>query len=246
MKKTISVLLAVAIFMFTFAPAAFAADEKLSYEIAYDAKQNYVTVTLYINDAEGLQSADLVLGFDPEMYEPIDNFAKADLPDDAMCIAGIPPQESGTVSCSVIFTEDCKKSDLDSDGRLKLGTFSFLPRVKEYDIDAFCYFALSFDVGDKSIKDSINYCGNPVYMEGRTAQVTTPEKNNINNSVDTTKKGTAATDTKINSNWYVYLIAGVLAVAAIAGIAMVAIKSGHHDEQESEENGEKPENKKED
>ena len=69
-------------------------------------------------------------------------------------------------------------------------------------------------------------------MEERTDSVTyvlTTE-----NSAETTKGGTANISAKADTNWVVYVVAGVVAIGAIAGIAFVVIKKGKNENGEEE------------
>ena len=149
---------------------------------------------------------------------------------------------------SVIFTEKCVETDLDSDGKLNIATFTFKPVNEAYDINEFCLWASSYEANDIDITKTVKAVGNTVLQEDKTDAVTLkqtqPQDDNAQEKT-TKQSGTANTNADLNnSKWYVYLIAGVLAVGAIAGIAFVAIKSSHNNE-ESENKDDSDGDKKE-
>lgn len=238
MKKRIITLIVAFAMLFAVSVTASAANPELGFDSSYNAETGLVTVSVYVNNAVGLQSADLNLGFSEDMYEFVE-YTSSNI--DGMIAGGYIEDTPGLCTCSVIFTEKCLESDLDSNGRLNLATYTFKPIDNEYDINEFCLWASSFDVNDVSVVKTVKALGNTMLQEDKTDSVTLRET--TQNAADdaqekTTKSGTANTSAEINSKWYVYLIAGVLAVGAIAGIAFVAIKSSHNENPEKNEGSE--------
>lgn len=231
-KKIITMLLAVAM-LFAVSVSASAEDATIVYESAFNADTGFVTVTVYIDGALGLQAADLCLGFDEAMYA-FENYETVEI-EDGMIIAGYTENTPGLVTCSLIFTEECVESDLDSNGRLNLVTYTFKPVIEEYDINEFYLWTSGFSVDDVDIFERINSQGNQSLQEGKTDGVSMPSTEAQVQNETTTKKGTEKASGDLTSKWYVYVIAGVLAVGAIAGIAMVAIKSNHNEDEEKSE-----------
>lgn len=213
-----------------------AADPSIAYETAYDADKKVVTVTLFVENAVGLEAADFNLAYNTNMYEYVD-VAEADAGDDAMVVAGKAETDEGLVTCSLIFMEACEASQLDDMGRLELATFSFSPVSADYDTEDFCYWASSYSVGNVNFADEINIVGKADLMEDRTDAVTYIMTTTKKDSA--TKGGTEGISGDLGSKWYVYVIAGVLAVGAIAGIAVVAIRSSHNDDEDKEDKGSK-------
>ena len=236
MKKTVVSLFVAIAMLFAVSVTAFAEVPEICLESSYDAQANLVSVKIYINNALGLQSADLNLGFSEEMYE-FEEYSAAET-SGFMLVGGSAEGYEGLCTVSVIFTEKCVESDLDSDGKLNIATFTFKPVNDSYDINEFCLWASSFDVNDIDVVKTVKSVGNTVLQEDKTDAVTLKQTQaqDGNDQEKTTKQsGTANTNADLNSKWYVYLIAGVLAVGAIAGIAFVAIKSNHNDEESEEE-----------
>jgi len=232
MKKRIITLIVAVAMLFAVSVTASAAAPEIGLESSYNAETGLVTVSVYAKNTLGLQSADLNLGFSEDMYE-FSEYSAADTTS-FMIVGGYIEDTPGLCTCSVIFTEKCVESDLDSDGRLNLATYTFKPVNDEYDINEFCLWASSFDVNDVSVVKTVKAIGNTMLQEDKTDSVTLKQTNPQDDAAPekTTKNsGTANTSKEINSKWYVYLIAGVLAVGAIAGIAFVAIKSGHNNEE---------------
>ena len=192
-----------------------------------------IAVSVYVENAQGLQSADLNLAFDPQMYA----YEESDTADlkKGMIVAGVAENSPGLSACSVIFTEKCADTDLDVNGRLYLATYTFRPLTEEYDLDEFCLWASSFDVDNINIVSTIGVKGKHQLKEEKTDVVTVATENEENEL--TTKSGTDAIFADGNSKWYVYLIAGVLAVGAIAGIAFIAIKNNNNESEK--DSGEK-------
>lgn len=243
MKKRIAALmLAVMMFVCCFM-TAYAADYSIAYDVAYNSDKKVVTVTLYVENAVGLEAADLNLAYNTQMFEYVD-VEEAEIGGDAMVVAGKAETDEGLATCSLIFMEACEESMLDAEGRLELATFTFMPRKAEYDLEDFCYWASSFTVNGTGVEEEVNVVGKQDLMEGKTDAVsyviTTTDKS------ATTKGGTENISGEVGSRWYVYVIAGVLAVGAIAGIAVVAIKSSHHEGEKAESADEKKENDSED
>ena len=240
MKKIITIAIAV-IMLFAVSVTVSAENAEIGFDSSYDAETGLVAVTIYINNAVGLQSADFSLGFDTGMYE-FEDYETSDI-DKGMIVAGYVESTPGLCSCSVIFTDKCVESDLDNNGRLALATYTFKPVNDEYDLNEFCLWASSFDVNDVSVLKSIKAQGNAILQEEKTDSVTLRQDSANNTTAETTKKGTQSATGDITSKWYVYVIAGVLAVGAIAGIAFVAIKNGQNEsEEKSEKDSENSEN----
>lgn len=226
--KKISALLLVLVMIFASAFSVSAAENPvLGYDSSYNAEKGVVTVSVYIDNAEGLQAVDLNLGFDEAMYS-FKDYETMDI-EDGMIIAAYIERTPGLATCSVIFTEECVQSDLDENGKLQLVTFVFEPVAENYDLNEFYLWASSLVVGEKDIFEDISGVGNDTLQEDKTDVVTCPPDDNADN---TTKKTTQSVGGKLGSKWYVYVIAGALAVGAIAGIVMVSVKSSHDDEED--------------
>lgn len=232
MKKIITLAVAV-IMLFAVSVTVAAENAEIGFDSSYNAETGLVTVSVYINNAVGLQSADLSLGFDAGMYE-FENYETAQV-NNGMIAVGNVEATPGLCSCSVIFTDKCVESDLDNNGRLALATYTFKPVNDEYDLNEFCLWASSFDVNDVSVLKSIKAQGNAILQEDKTDVVTLRQDSVNTTTAETTKKGTEAASGDITSKWYVYVIAGVLAIGAIAGIAFVAIKNGQNESEEKTE-----------
>lgn len=231
-KRIVSLFMAIAM-LFAVSVTAFAETPEICLESSYDAQANLVSVKIYINNALGLQAADLNLGFSEDIYE-FKEYSAAET-SGFMIVGGSAEGYEGLCTASVIFTEKCVESDLDSDGKLNIATFTFKPLKDSYDINEFCLWASSFEVNDVEVVKTVKSVGNTVLQEDKTDAVTLrPTQAQADDAQEKTTKpsGTANTNADLNnSKWYVYLIAGVLAVGAIAGIAFVAIKSNHNNEE---------------
>ncbi|MBO5935211.1 MAG: hypothetical protein J6Q94_06945 [Clostridia bacterium] len=236
MKKTVVSLLVAFAMLFAVSVTAFAEAPEIGIESAYDAQSDLVTVKVYVNNALGLQAADFNLGFSEDMYT-FEEYTAAETTG-FMVVGGKAEGIEGLCTVSVIFTEKCVETDLDSDGKLNIATFTFKPVNDAYDINEFCMWASSYEANDVDITKTVKAVGNTVLQEDKTDAVTLKQTQaqDDNAQEKTTKpSGTANTNADLNSKWYVYLIAGVLAVGAIAGIAFVAIKSNHNNEESEEE-----------
>lgn len=241
MKKKIAAFALVCVMLCASAFTAFAANPKLLFDSSYDADTNTVSVAVSIQDAEGLEASDLMFAFDSKMFEYV-SVDEADL-DGLTVIAGKSIQEEGVCTCSLIFTEKCEKSHLDSDGKLNVAVFKLKPVSEDYNYDSFALWSTSFHTeGNVDINKSIEVVGNKASATGHYDAVTLGEtqKNNAdnangaaangeNNNADE-KTGDKSTVSTLSSRWYLYLIAAVLAVAAVAGIALIAVKNGQHGE----------------
>ncbi len=240
MKNRITALIIAVVMLMCCCVSASAAAPAISFESAYDSGKKVVTVTVFLENPVGLEAADLNLAYDTQMYEFVEA-VEAEIGGDAMLVAGKAATDEGLVTCSVMFMEACEASQLDADGRLELATFTFSPRNADYDTEEFCYWASSYSVGNVNLADNMNVVGRPDLMEdktdGVTYNITTTDK------PSSTKGGTQGISGELGSKWYVYVIAGVLAVGAIAGIAVVAIRSSHNEENdENAENNEEENN----
>ena len=235
MKKKIIAFILTAVMLLSCSVVAFAADHQLVYDIAYDSEKNVITVALAVENPVGLEAADLNLGYNDEMYEYVD-FAEPETKGEAMIIAGKASTERGLATCSVIFMEACKASDLNSEGMLELVTFTFAPLTDDYSTEDFCFWASSYSATNGDLVESVNVVGKQEFMEERTDAVLVPstENNNNNNNAETTKGGTANLSAEADSDWVTYVIAGVIAIGAIAGIAFVVIKKGKNENSEEE------------
>ncbi len=241
MKKKILAFILTAVMLLSCSVAACASEHQLIYDIAFDSEKNVVTVSLAVDNPIGLEAADFNLGYNDEMFEYVD-FAEPEVKGEAMIIAGNAASERGLATCSVIFVETCKASDLNSEGRLELVTFSFAPLTDDYNTEDFCFWASSYASSDGDLVDSVNIVGKQEFMEERTDPVLVPTtQSNNNNNAETTKGGTANISAEADSDWVVYLVAGVVAVGAIAGIAFIVIKKGknENDEETAETDAEK-------
>ncbi|MBQ8210725.1 MAG: hypothetical protein IJZ35_09100 [Clostridia bacterium] len=217
MKRLISAFLA-AVLTALMCVTAFAADVKLVFESSYNADTNSVIVEVYVENPGDMVSADLRLGFDHSVFEYVasgDNSTISDM----MVISGLSVANTGLACVSAIFTEKCEDSYL-TDGRLRLTTFTFTPLTEDFDINDFCLWAYSYDIGDTDISKSIAAVGNAALKNGKTEAI----------SVAGSDNGSASASDKLNGKWYVYVIAVVAGVAIVAGVAVFAIKSGEKDE----------------
>lgn len=236
MKKRILTLVLSVAMLFSVAVTASAAAPELIFESSYNAETNLVSVSLYVNNALGLESADFNLGYDAAMYEFEDSvFVEIE---NGMSMGGNIAGTPGLCTCSLIFLEKCAETDLDSNGRLNIATYTFKPLTDEYDLNEFCFWVSSYYVDGSDIAKTIAAQGNAILREEKTDAVTMPST--TQGSKETTKQATEGVSGDVTTKWYVYLIAGVLAVGAIAGIAFVAIRSSHNEN--SEENGENADN----
>ena len=235
-KRIVSVLMAI-VMLFAVSVTAFAEAPEIGLESSYDAQTDLVTVKIYVNNALGLQAADFNLGFSEDMYK-FEEYAAAETTG-FMVVGGSAEGIEGLCTVSVIFTEKCVETDLDSDGKLNIATITFKPVNDAYDINEFCLWASSYEANDIDITKTVRAVGNTVLQEDKTDAVTLkqtqPQDDNAQEKT-TKQSGTANTNADLNSKWYVYLIAGVLAVGAIAGIAFVAIKSNHNNEESENKN----------
>ena len=226
MKKISALLLVLVMILASAFTVSATENPVLGYDSSYNADKGVVVVDIYIENAEGLQAADLNLGFDEAMYS-FKDYETMDIAD-GMIIAAYIERIGGLATCSVIFTEECVQSDLDENGRLQVATFIFEPVDENYDLNEFYFWAGSLVVGEKDIYEDISGVGNNTLQEDKTDPVTCPPDDNAN----TTKKTTQGVGGKLGSKWYVYVIAGALAVGAIAGIVMVSVKSSHDEEED--------------
>lgn len=211
MKKTIISILLLIVMLCSISTTAFAISTEVLFESSYDADTGLVSVSLYITNPIGLESADLKLAYDPDMYSYVD--FTDDHTGSATVVAGKSVVEDGLCTCSLIFMESCAKEDLDEDGKLPLATYQFKPLKDEYDIDDFCSWATSFQLSGYNVVNDVNVHGNENLKVGHTYVVTVQSDNSSKNS-------------GLGSKWYIYVIAAVLAVGAIVGIAIIAVKNG--------------------
>lgn len=217
MKKKIFTLLFAVVMLLSFSVTVFADSRTLICESSYDADTNTVSVVLSIEDPDALEAADFCLAFNPDVYEYID-YDDSEATDNAMVVAGTSSLEPGLATCSLIFTEACEDSDLNADGNLSLVTFHFKPLTEEYNIDDFCFWATSYSVKGKDVVDKVDAVGNTQLKSDHTAVVTVSPTT----SASSLSSGNG-------TKWYVYVIAGVLAVGAVAGIAFVAIRNNQEE-----------------
>lgn len=239
MKKRITAVVLAVVMLFAGGVFASAAGQTIGFESSYNADTGFVSVSLYIDNAKGVQAADLCIGFDEGMY----TFDHVDVLATGEAIAGKSILAQGLVTCSLMVTEEVGDESLDENGRYSLAVYYFKPVGENYDIEEFFLWAKSFQVNDVDIYESINTQGNSVLMEDRSQDVTSPlgEQNQAaNNTETTTKKNTQGVNGNLSSKWYVYVIGAVLAIGAIAGIAMVVLKSNHNEEEQAQ-NDEKDE-----
>ena len=225
-KKVLVVILTIAMLMAS-SVIAFAEDHQLVYDIAYDAEKNVVTVSLAVENALGLEAADFNLAFDEAMFEYTDCI-ESDVENEAMIIAGKATTESGLATCSVIFMDACIASDLNDKGMLELVTFVFTPVTADYELTDFCYWASSYTANDNDIVNTVKVLGKQDLMEDRTAVVTVVVPENV---VAANGSNSSNISTEVDSDWLVYLIAGVLAIGAIVGVAMFVIKKNRKEEE---------------
>ncbi len=241
MKKKVLVFVLTAVMLLSCSVMSFAAEHQLVYDIAFDSEKNVVTVALMLDNPVGLEAADLNLGYNEAMFEYVD-YIEPESTGDAMVIAGKASTERGLATCSVIFMDACSTADLNSEGMLELITFTFAPLTDDYDTEDFCFWASSYSAENGDLVQSVNVVGKQEFMEERTDSVTYVLPTENNNIADTTKGGTANISADVDSDWYVYLIAGVVAIGAIVGIAFVVIKKGKNEngiEESAEKNTEK-------
>ena len=158
MKRKLVTIAMAFIMVFIMAITVSADNAELGFDSSYNAETGLVVVSVYIDNAQGLQAADLSLGFDTQMYEYKD-FEAADIAD-GMIVAGSVEGTPGLCSCSIIFTEKCVDADLDANGRLQLATYTFKPVNEEYDLNEFCFWASSFDADDADVLKTVKAKGN--------------------------------------------------------------------------------------
>lgn len=233
MKKKVIAFIITAVMICSCSLVAFAAEHQLVYDIAFDSEKNLVTVELMVENPVGLEAADFNLGYNDEMFEFVD-YIESESSGDAMIIAGKAASDRGLATCSVIFMDACSTADLNSEGMLELVTFTFAPVKDDYDTEDFCFWASSYSAETGDLVKSVNVVGKQEFMEERTDSVTyvLPTEN----VADTTKGGTANISAEANSNWIVYIVAGVVAIGAIVGIAFVVIKKGKNEEETATDN----------
>lgn len=234
MKKRIFSVILVVLMLCSGAVMSFAADPEVKYNSVYNAETGLVSVSIYVTDAIGLEAADFRLSYDTDKYEYKEH-ETADLGGDCMVVAGCSAKTEGLATCSVIFTESCEASVLDSDGNLNIVTFIFQPKTEEYDINEFCFWASSFDMDGKNVAASIPVYGDTSLMEEKTDSIIVPST--LSNMV--VEKGPSSAK---GTKWYVYVIAVVLALSAIGGISFIAIKNGNHEEKSEEVSSEEKTN----
>ena len=246
-KRIITALIAVAM-IFSAAITSSAANQTIGYESSYDAGTDIVTVTVYINNAVGVQAADLCLGYDGTMYE----FQESVFYDIGGGIAegGKSIVYEDLITACVIYTNDCTAEDTDANGRLTIASYKFKPLTEDYDIDYFYLWADSFVIAEVDLYKDINTQGNAILQEDKSGGVTfttNPDEQDAgaNAGETTTKKATEGVKGNLKSKWYVYVIGAVLAIGAIAGIAMVVVKGNHEEENQNDESEEKSDDSKE-
>ena len=233
MKKRIVAVILAAVALLCSCMSASAEGYKIGYETSFNAETGFVELSLFIDNAVGVQVADLCIGYDEAMY----TFDHVDVVATGEAVAGKSQLADGLVTCSLMVMEELGEESVDENGRLSLAVYYFTPVGENYDTEEFFLWAKSFGVNEVDIVESINTQGNPVLMEDRSQDVTTPEikqEQANNNTAGTTKKNTEGVKGNLSSKWYVYVIGAVLAIGAIAGIAMVVIKSNHNENEETE------------
>lgn len=235
-RKICSAALAV-VMLFGMIITGYAQSCKLSFDSAYNADSDTVSVTLYVESPGALQSADFSLAFDPEVFEYVD-YDDSNSTDNATVVSGKSVLEEGLAVCSIMFVDACTDADLDENGNLLLVTFTFKPLTENYDIENFCFWSGSYSVNDVDVVDLIAPVGITSLKEGHTAVVTVKSTTTAANNSDI-NSGSSSGGTK----WYVYVIASVLAIGAVAGIAFVAIKNNNDSENDDNSSGNKEKKK---
>lgn len=246
MKRIISAFMLAIVMVASLTVSGFAASNKLAFESSYDADSNTVSVKLYIESPAALESADFCLAFDSDVFEYVD-CSEEGSSDNMMIMAGQAATEKGLATCSLIFTESCKDTDLNDEGNLVLATFKFKPLSAEYDINDFYLWADSYSVSGTNISNSVEAMGNATLKTGHTSVVTTPNYNSNNTTTKSDDKNDKKDDNANNNNsssssssnsngrkWYVYVITGVIVVCAVGGIALIAIKNNHENDETDE------------
>ena len=176
MKKRIIAIVISVLMLFATVVSASAADQKIGFDSVYNAGTGLVEVTVYIDDAVGVQATDLCLAFDETMYV----FSHFDANDETEAVIAAGESQisaKGLVKFSCIFLADAGASedDVDSNGRLTAATYYFKPLNDNYDAEEFFLWADSFAVNDIDISGKINTQGNPELKDGRQAAVTMPD-----------------------------------------------------------------------
>lgn len=244
MKRIICAFMLAIVTIASLTVSGFAASNKPVFESSYDADSNTVSVKLYIESPAALESADFCLAFDEDVFEYVD-CSEESSSDNMMIMAGQAATENGLATCSLIFTESCKDSDLNDEGNLVLATFKFKPLTDEYDINDFYLWADSYSVSGTNISNSVEPMGNATLKTGHTSLVTTPNYNSNNTTTKSDDKNDKKDDNANNNNsnnsssssnsngrkWYVYVITGVIVVCAVGGIALIAIKNNHENDE---------------
>lgn len=227
MKRRIFSAVLVIAMLLSFAVIGSAKTYGLVFDSTYDAEENIVSVTIYIEAPGALESADFCVAYEPAVYEYVD-YSDEGTSSDLITAIGKSTLDEGLVTCSAMFTEHCKEEDLDENGNLMLATFNFRPVSAEYDIENFCMWANSYYINDTDIVSAVVPVGNTALKENHTVVVTVSP---------TTSSSSAKKDSEGNSKWYIYVIASVIAVGAVAGIAVIAIKNNQEQDEEKPENG---------
>ncbi len=241
MKKRIITALLAVIMIFSAAITVSAANQTIGYESSYDAGTDIVTVTVFVNNAVGLQSADLCLGYDGTMYE----FQESVFYDigEGLAEGGKSVVYDDLVTACIVYTNECTAEDADENGRLTIVSYKFKPLTENYDIDYFYLWTDGFVVADVDLCKDINTQGNAILQEDKSGGVTFTTKPGDQgagaNAGETTKKATEGVNGNLKSKWYVYVIGAVLAIGAIAGIAMVVVKGNHEEENQNDDSAEK-------
>lgn len=216
MKKRITSLLLTMVILLAASVTAFAASPKLGFDSSYDADTGFVSVNVFISNALDIESGDLEIAFDSKKLTFVESSEGAG--NNAIVFGGLSVVESDVCTCSFIFMDKCVQDDLDENGNLALATYKFKPINGEYDDDDFSFWAQSLVLSGNDIADKIEVVGNKKLSENRAGGVVVDRKDIDNNSDPKESR----------SNWSVYVIAVVLALAAIVGIAFVAMKSGEN------------------
>ena len=219
MKRKIFAAALTVVLLLSFTVVGSAKTYGLVFDPSYDAQENIVSVKIYIEDPGALEAADFCLAYEPEVFEYV-GFDDSSSSSELITAVGKSAIDTGLVNCSAMFTEHCKEEDLDENGNLVMATFKFKPIAQEYDIENFCMWATSYCISGTDIVSAVTPVGNTALKVSHTAVVT----------VSPTTAKSDNKDSEGSSKWYIYVIAGVVAVGAVAGIAVIAIKKNQEED----------------
>ena len=171
MKKRIVAVILAAVALLCSCMSASAEGYKIGYETSFNAETGFVELSLFIDNAVGVQVADLCIGYDEAMY----TFDHVDVVATGEAVAGKSQLADGLVTCSLMVMEELGEESVDENGRLSLAVYYFTPVGENYDTEEFFLWAKNFSVNDIDISENVNTQGNPALRDGKNTDVTMPE-----------------------------------------------------------------------